>query len=113
MQAAKVQPVDIKLFDNVEPVTCAPIRQGPVKEQALKEIISDYLKRGIIREHISEWGAPAFVVPKSNGKFRLVVDYRELNKCIRSDHYPLPVIEDLLNRLQEESYFRSSIVWSL
>lgn len=39
------------------------------------------------------------VVRKKNGKIRLCVDFRNLNKCSRKDNYPLPNIEHLLQKV--------------
>jgi len=33
------------------------------------------------------------IVPKNNGKWRICVDYRELNKETLKDHFPLPFID--------------------
>ena len=44
-------------------------------------------------------GSPAFQVPKkAQGKFRLVVDYRELNEATVRDVFPLPLIDSILER---------------
>ena len=36
------------------------------------------------------------MVPKPNGKWRLVIDYRHLNSQVADDPFPLPVIEDMI-----------------
>lgn len=53
----------------------------------------------------SEWLSPIVVVPKKNGKWRICVDYRELNKETRKDHFPLPHIDQVLNHLSGKKYF--------
>ena len=69
------------------------------KADALKEILEEYKQRGWIEPSFSEWGAPAFVVPKKvKGQWRLVVDYRALNQVTEHDAYQLPLIGDMLNR---------------
>jgi len=40
-----------------------------------------------------KWVSPLVVVPKKNGKWRICVDYRELNKETQKDHFPLPFID--------------------
>ena len=46
-----------------------------------------------------EWVSPAFPVPKpKKNKWRLVVDLRELNTATVADVFPLPLIDDLLER---------------
>jgi len=41
----------------------------------------------------SKWVSPLVVVPKKNGKWRICVDYWEVNKAIHKDHLPLPFID--------------------
>ncbi|GJX42354.1 putative reverse transcriptase domain-containing protein [Tanacetum coccineum] len=48
----------------------------------------------------SPWGAPVLFVKKKDGSFRMCIDYRELNKLIVKNRYPLPRIDDLFDQLQ-------------
>ena len=46
----------------------------------------------------SEWVSPLMIVPKKNGKWRVCVDYRELNKETYKDHFPLiGIFSELVN----------------
>nr|GEY01234.1 putative reverse transcriptase domain-containing protein [Tanacetum cinerariifolium] len=45
-------------------------------------------------------GAPVLFVKKKNGSFRMCIDYRELNKLIVKNRYPLSRIDDLFDQLQ-------------
>lgn len=57
------------------------------------------LKKGsFIREKI-------VIVKRKNGKPRMYVDYRVLNKVTAHDNYPLPIIEDQLEALNNKKYF--------
>eukprot|EP00917_Polyrhabdina_sp_WS-2016_P005642 GHVP01012617.1.p1 GENE.GHVP01012617.1~~GHVP01012617.1.p1 ORF type:complete len:121 (+),score=17.78 GHVP01012617.1:241-603(+) len=64
---------------------------------ALEEI-QKQLSRGIIEEAdpVLEWTSPIVIAPKPNNKFRLCIDYRELNKYTRTEIYPQRRIEDVL-----------------
>jgi hypothetical protein len=44
-------------------------------------------------------------VPKKNGKWRVCVDYRELNKATRKYHFPFPFIDQVLDVLVGKKYF--------
>ena len=54
---------------------------------------------------MSEWATVPFVVPKKEGGWRVVIDYRDLNAITEMDTYPLPRIDELLQRLALSKYF--------
>lgn len=70
----------------------------------LRELLADLESRKII-ESSSEWAFPIVLVEKKDGSLRLCVDYRELNKRIKLDSYPLPTIDGVLQSLSGKSYF--------
>eukprot|EP00253_Pinus_taeda_P008796 PITA_08796 len=53
----------------------------------------------------SRWVSPLVIVPKKNGKWRVCIDYRELNKATLKDHFLLPFIDQVLDTLAGEKYF--------
>ncbi len=84
----------------------ARLRPGPIyplsadQQEELRTYIAKNLKRGFIRESESSMASPILFVPKKNGKLRLCVDYRQLNNATRKNRYPLPLIQELMDRLQ-------------
>ena len=58
-----------------------------------------------MKESISEYASPVVLTSRKNGDPRLCVDYRVLNKKIIRDRYPLPLVEDILNKLQGAEIF--------
>ena len=52
------------------------------------------------------------MVPKPDGSLRMCVDYRKLNQVTKVDVYPLPYIEDVLNRLGKSTVFTTMDVAS-
>ena len=67
--------------------------------------MDDYLAKGWIRPSTSPYGAPVLFARKPDGSLRMCIDYRALNKQTRKDKYPLPRIDDLLDRLSKATVF--------
>ena len=53
----------------------------------------------------SYWAAPSTLVKEKDGHYRLVVDYRGLNKQIEKTSWPLPTINDVIDSLDGNCYF--------
>ncbi|GKB41963.1 putative reverse transcriptase domain-containing protein [Tanacetum coccineum] len=96
----------IDLIPGAAPVTRAPFRLPPSKMKELLNQLQELSDKGFIRPSSSPWGAPTLFVKKKDGSFQMCIDYRELNKIMVKNHYPLPRIDDLFDQLQ------GSIVYS-
>ena len=99
----------IELLPDTRPVYIPAYRlprsQRDVAERKVQEMISE----GIVEPSTSPWNSPLFLVPKKDGDFRPVVDFRRLNQCTVSQRYPLPVLSDLLQSLGEHNSVFSSL----
>ena len=71
----------------------------PVELETLKTYIETHLKTRFIQPFKSPAGAPILFDKKSDGSFRLCVDYQGLNNLTIKNQYPLPLIRESLNRL--------------
>ena len=63
------------------------------------------LHQGIIKESSSPWMAPDVILRKKSGDIRLCIDYRELNKQTTKDAYPLPLPDEVQDRLAGSEIF--------
>ncbi|GJV98608.1 putative nucleotidyltransferase, ribonuclease H, partial [Tanacetum coccineum] len=63
-------------------------------------LVNQLADRGFIGPSTSPWGTPVVFVKKKDRSFRMCIDYRELNKLIVKNCYPLPRIDDLFDQLQ-------------
>lgn len=78
----------------------------PIKpKEPVKREISRFPEQGIIRKSTANFASPCFPIIKKNGQIRLVVDYRELNRCTFTDSYPFPNITEHLAELKHHTIF--------
>eukprot|EP00253_Pinus_taeda_P020172 PITA_20172 len=79
---------------------------NPNLREIVKEELQKLLNEGFIYPiSDSEWVSPLVIVPKKNGKWRVCVDYRALNKATQKDHFPLPFIDQVLDNLAGKKFF--------
>jgi len=62
------------------------------------------LKNGIIEESHSEWSSPIVLVPKPDGTIRFCNDFRQLNAISKFDAYPMPRVDELIERLGKSRF---------
>ena len=60
---------------------------------------------GVIQPSKNSWVSPVVLVRKRDGSLRFCVDYRALNSVTKLDVFPLPRIDDLLDKLGQSKYF--------
>ena len=63
------------------------------------------LDQDVIEPSTSPWNSPICLVAKKSGDWRFCVDLRALNSVTKLDTYPLPRIDDTLDRLSNSRYF--------
>ncbi|XP_074592482.1 LOW QUALITY PROTEIN: uncharacterized protein LOC141848351 [Curcuma longa] len=114
----------IFLEEDVKPVRQPQRRLNPLMLDVVKKEVTRLLQAGIIYPiSDSKWVSPIHVVPKKSGvtvvankenelvptrvknAWRVCVDYRKLNEASRKDHYPLPFIDQMLERLAGKSHY--------
>ena len=87
-----------------QPVRLPPYRLPHAYRDAVKKELQEMLSSGIIEPSTSEWSAPIVLVKKKDGSMRLCVDYRRFNQISKSDAYPMPRVDDLIDRVGKSTY---------
>ncbi|GFW90093.1 retrovirus-related Pol polyprotein from transposon opus [Trichonephila clavipes] len=96
--------LDIALTDD-EPIFHKP-RHLPFAERDIVDAqVDEWVKNGIIEPCSSPYASQVVVVKKKDGKSRVCIDYRRLNRKLIKDNYPLPLIDDILDCLQNSKIF--------
>ena len=85
-----------------------PTSRMPVHyKEDLQKKIDVLLEKELITPCHSPYSAPAMFVPKKNGKLRLVIDYRQLNKQTIKSTWPIPSEKEIFDTLEGSAYFTS------
>lgn len=99
--------VHLQVDQNVPPVRM-PLRKIPVP---IKEKVAAELNRlkenGIIAPVTgpTDWLSALLIVQKANGDIRVCVDPKPLNKALKRDHFPMPILDDILPKLTKAKIF--------
>ena len=93
----------------IETGTARPVRQQPYRlpyahRETVEQELEQMEKAGIITPSSSQWASPIVLVPKKDGTMRMCVDYRRLNSVSTADAYPMPRIDELIDRLGGAKY---------
>ena len=75
------------------------------EQEEMVKFLRQNLQKGYIQPSKSPLASPVFFVKKKDGKLRFVQDYRKLNEYTIKNRYPLPLVTDIVNRLQGAKYF--------
>ncbi|GJR70688.1 reverse transcriptase domain-containing protein [Tanacetum coccineum] len=114
----------IQLLDDKKAVIQKQRRLNPNMQEVVKKEIVKLLDTGIIYPIAdSPWVSPIHCVPKKGGitvvtnendelvptrtitGWRVCIDYRKLNEATAKDHFPLPFMDQMLERLAGNKYF--------
>jgi len=82
-----------------------PYRLSLTEQNELQRQVNELLEAGLITHSISSYASPAFLVDKADGTKRLVIDYRQLNKQVPHQHFPITHIQTIFDCLEGAKYF--------
>ena len=89
---------------NADPVKQHRYRLNPKKQQYLKEEIKYLLENDFIEPSNSSWSSPCILVPKPDGSYPVCTDYRKVNSVTKTDTFPIPRMEDCIDKVGKAKY---------
>ena len=75
----------IPIKEGSKPVKHAPPRSTLEKVKIVEDAVDQLIDQGIVRPSISQWASRTVLVQKKDGKPRICIDYRDVNKTIVSE----------------------------
>ena len=100
-----------------DPIVCKNHRIPLKDQEILENEIRSMIDRGVISHSNSPYRSPIVIVDKKDGTKRICVDYRKLNDKTIKNKYPLPNIEDMIEKTLGSNVFcvldMSSAYWQI
>jgi hypothetical protein len=93
------------LLEEAQPVSVRPYQYLFYQKAEIEKIVKVLLQTGVIRPSNSPFSSLALLVRKANGTWRMCMDYRSLSKVTVKDKFPIPVVDELLDKLWGAKWF--------
>lgn len=104
----KTSPIKIHTKENATPVCRPTARRIPFPlMNAVRAELDRMIKNDVVEpvDEPTEWCSAMVPVVKKNGKVRICVDLKDLNKAVKRPHYSLPTFEDIAPKLAGSTVF--------
>ncbi|UYV74540.1 hypothetical protein LAZ67_12000078 [Cordylochernes scorpioides] len=112
----KIPPINIRTNSD-KIIALRPYRTSLSDQREIQEQVGKMLEYDIIEPSFSPYSSPVTLVTKKDKTKRFCVDYRRLNEIIFPDVHPLPLIENILDKLANAKIYSradfSSAYWSI
>ena len=80
---------------------------SPKEKLEVEKQVNSLMAKGWVELSTSPYGALVLFVVKKGGELRMCIDFRALNKLTIKNRYPLPRIDDLMDKLHGATVFSS------
>ena len=92
------------IVEDSKPIKQHPYRMNPLKQKHLQDEVKYLLENDFIEPSQSIYSSPCILVPKSNGTYRMCTDYRKVNSVTKTDSFPIPRIDDCIDKVGNSKY---------
>lgn len=100
----------------INPINTKQYKIPLAQREIIQKKIDEMLEKGIIEPSKSLWNSPLLLVPKKSTtdekEYRLVIDYRNLNKQTETQTYPMPNLEEELGKMHGSKFFSTMDIQS-
>jgi len=90
---------------NSTQVNVRPYKYPYFQKKEIEEQVATMLARGFIQPSSNPFCSPVLLVKKKDGSWRFCVDYRALNAITVHDRFPIPTVDELLDKLGGAQWF--------
>ena len=78
--------------------------RSPAVMDEMNRLMDKLIEQKLVEPSNSAWSSPVVMARKSNGTYRLCIDFREINRVTKKDAYPLPPMTNILDKLQKANW---------
>ena len=98
---------------NIETGSASPIKQVDYRlpyayQDTVKRELQEMEQDGIIEPSTSGWASPIVLVRMKDGTLRMCVDYRKVNGVSQQDAYPMPRVDEIIDRLGKARFITTN-----
>ena len=104
-EPCRISQHEITIVLESKPIRMPQYRKSIEENKIINEKVQKLLDANIIRPSNSPWSFPTLLVPKPNNKKRMCIDYRKLNAITVTDPFPLPRMDDIMDRMNNSVVF--------
>lgn len=99
------------------PIRQYPYQVNPKLQDIIYQEVDKMFSEGVIENSSSGWSNPIVLVKKPDNSYRFCLDFRKLNCVTTKDAYPIPRMNEILDRLSSSKYISKldlkSAYWSI
>ena len=85
--------------EGAQPICLRPYKYGVLQKNVIEKLTQELLDFGVIHCSHSPFSSLVVLVKKKDHSWRMCFDYRRLNSLTIKDKFPIPVIEEMLEKL--------------